>query len=193
MYLGSVLKGMVVGLALSLSLLLFQLSHAQEPPPSSFRSWNHPDRYIRHRSFLGYIDPISAGDMPGRRDATFTLVPGLAGKCRSFEAVNYTGYFLRHQDYRLKLAKRTDDELFKQDATFCVVSGLANSDGRSFESVNFPHHYIRHSNFELWLGKADGSPLFAKDATFIISPPLTVHPPSVVIDPGPNLVPAPPE
>jgi len=72
--------------------------------------------------------------------------------------------------------------LIKQDATFCVVWGLANSEGRSFESVNFPKHYIRHSNFELWLAKSDGSPLFKKDATFIISPPLTVHPPPVRID-----------
>ena len=94
---------------------------------------------------------------------------------------------------RVKLAKQTDDQLFKEDATFCVVSGLANSEGRSFESVNFPKHYIRHSNFELWLAKSDGSRLFKQDATFIISPPLTEHPPAGTIDPGTNLIPAQPE
>ena len=83
--------------------------------------------------------------------------------------------------------------LIKQDATFCVVPGLANSGAISFESVNFPKHYIRHSNFELWLGKSDGSQLFKKDATFIISPPLTVYPPSGPIDKGTNLIPAEPE
>jgi len=88
------------------------------------------------------------------------------------------------------LAKQTDDQIFKQDATFCVVSGLANSEGRSFESVNFSKHYIRHSNFELWLGKSDGSQLFKKDATFIISRPLTEHPPSQIVDDGTNLIPA---
>lgn len=191
MYMNSVLKGLFVGLAVFLSLILSQLSYAQEP--NSFRSWNYPDRYIRHRLSLGYIDPIVVGDKLGRKDATFRLIAGLAGKCRSFESVNYPGHFLRHQNYRLKLAKQTNDQLFKEDATFCVVSGLASSGGRSFESVNFPKHYIRHSNFELWLAKSDGSPLFKKDATFIISPPLTVHPPSVPIDPGTNLVPAPPE
>ena len=180
MYLNSVLKGLVVVSAVSLSLLLSQLSYAQEP--NSFRSWNYPDRYIRHRNSLGYIDPIVANDKLGRKDATFRLVPGLAGRCRSIESVNYPGHFLRHQNYRLKLAKQTDDQLFKEDATFCVVRGLASSNGRSFESVNFPKHYIRHSNFELWLAKSDGSPLFKKDATFIISPPLTVHPPPVRID-----------
>ena len=180
MYLSSVLQGVIVGSAVSLSLLLSQLSYAQEP--SSFRSWNYPDRYVRHRFSLGYIDPIVASDKLGRNDATFRLVPGLAGRCRSFESVNYPGHFLRQQNYRLKLAKQTDDQLFKEDATFCAVWGLADSQGRSFESVNFPKHYIRHSNFELWLGKSDGSRLFKKDATFIISRPLTIYPPSVPID-----------
>ena len=191
MYLNSVLKGLVVGSAVSLSLLLSQLSYAQEP--SSFSSLNYPNRYIRHRLSLGYIDPIVASDKLGRKDATFRLVPGLAGRCRSFESDNYPGHFLRHQNYRLKLAKQTNDQLFKEDATFCVVSGLANSEGRSFESVNFPKHYIRHANFELWLAKSDGSQLFKKDATFIISRPLTVYPPSQKIDDGPNLIPAEPE
>ena len=191
MYLNSVLKGLVVGSAVSLTLLLSQLSYAQEP--SSFSSLNYPGRYIRHRLSLGYIDPIVASDKLGRKDATFRLVPGLAGRCRSFESDNYPGHFLRHQNYRLKLAKQTNDQLFKEDATFCVVSGLANSEGRSFESVNFPKHYIRHANFELWLAKSDGSQLFKKDATFIISRPLTVYPPSHIIDHGPNLIPAEPE
>ena len=180
MYLTAVLKGLVAGSAVCLSLLLSQVSYAQEP--SSFRSWNYPDRYIRHRFALGYIDPIIERDRLGRQDATFRLVPGLAGRCQSFESVNYPDHFLRHQNYRLKLAAQTDDQLFKEDATFCEVSGLASSQNRSFESLNFPRHYIRHSNFELWLGQSDGSPLFKKDATFIISPPLTAHPPLVIID-----------
>jgi hypothetical protein len=175
-----ILKGLVVGSVMFLSLLLSPLSYAQEP--NSFRSWNYPDRYIRHRQFLAYVDPIAAKDKVGRADATFRLVSGLAGKCRSFESVNYPGQFLRHQNFRLKLAKKTDDKLFKEDATFCFVEGLASSQARSFESVNFPKHYIRHSNFELWLVKSDGNQLFKKDATFIISPPLTEHPPSVIID-----------
>ena len=110
--------------------------------------------------------------------------------CQSFESVDYPGYFLRHQDYRLKLSPRSDDALFRKDATFCVRSGLFSSSGRSFESFNFPGHYIRHSNFELWIARSDGSALFKKDATFIVSPPLTMHPPVVIIDNGTELVPA---
>ena len=179
MNLNAVLKSLVVGSAVSL-LLLPQFSYAQDP--RSFRSFNYPDHYIRHRMSLGYIDAIVANDKLGRKDATFRIVPGLAGKCRSFESVNYPGHFLRHQDYRLKLTKHANEQLFKEDATFCFVPGLANSDARSFESFNYPKHYIRHSNYELWIAKSDGSALFRKDATFILSPPLTEHAPSSKID-----------
>ena len=155
----------------------------------SFRSWNFPNRYIRHRSFLAYIDPIVANDNLGRKDATFRLVPGLAGRCWSFQSVNIPDHFLRHENFRVKLAKQANDQLFKEDATFCIVEGLAGSGGRSYESVNFPGHYMRHSNFELWLAKSDGSRLFREDATFITSPPLTEHPPPIPIDDGTNLIP----
>lgn len=171
-------------------LLSSQVSHVQQA--KSFRSVNVPDRYIRHRQFFGYLDRIVEKDKLGRKDATFRILPGLAGKCQSFESVNYPGHFLRHQDFRLKLTKRTEDRLFKEDATFCSVPGLGNAEGRSFESVNFPKHYIRHLNFELWLAKPDGTQVFKKDATFLVSNPLTESFPGV-IDDGPQLVPAPRE
>lgn len=167
--------------AVGTCLLIFSQASAAQAI-NSFRSLNYPDRYIRHRMSLGYIDPIVANDKLGRKDATFRIVPGLAGKCRSFESVNYPAHYLRHQNYRLKLHKLADEQLYKEDATFCFVEGLANSDARSFESVNYPKHYIRHSNFELWLAQPDGSALFKKDATFVISPALTIHGPSAPVD-----------
>lgn len=168
-------------------------AQAQEPNQRtvSFSSLNYNNRYIRHRSFLGYIDPIVRNDMQARKDATFRIVPGLAGKCNSFESINYPGYFLRHQYFRIKLDKQTGDQLFKDDATFCISPGLANPKGISFASVNFPGYYIRHSNFELWLNQPDGSRLYNQDATFAIAPALTDNSPPVPIDSGANLVPAP--
>ena len=180
MQLSAVERRLVTAAVVSLSLLLSPLSRAQDA--SSFRSWNFPERYIRHRMLLGYLDRVVASDKLARKDATFRLVPGLAGRCISFESVNYPGHFLRHEHYRVKLAKQVNEQLFREDATFCVVPGLAGSAGRSFESVNFPKHYVRHSDFNLWLAKSDGSPLFRKDATFLISPPLTENPPPVRID-----------
>jgi hypothetical protein len=128
---------------------------------------------MRHRDFLGYLDVIVERNKTGRKDATFRLVPGLAGKCTSFESINFPNHFLRHQDFRLKLAEQTNEQLFKEDATFCVKEGLYNEQARSFESVNFPNYFIRHSHFELWLAKFDGSTLFKKDATFFLDLPLS--------------------
>ncbi|MFE6488834.1 AbfB domain-containing protein, partial [Streptomyces sp. NPDC057757] len=38
---------------------------------SSFRSWNYPDRYLRHGNFVLRIDPISTATE--RSDATFSV------------------------------------------------------------------------------------------------------------------------
>src|SRR5215813_10805262 len=176
-------KARFAALVLAISTLSIAPAGGDEPE-LSFRSLNFPDRYVRHRLSLGYIDKIVASDSVGRKDATFRVVPGLAGTCRSFESVNYPGQFLRHQNFRLKLSPRANDDLFKKDSTFCFRPGLFNSDGRSFESLNFPGYYIRHSNFELWVARKDGTALFKKDATFIESLPLTTHAPTIVIDQG---------
>jgi hypothetical protein len=131
----------------------------------SFSSYNFPDRYIRHRNFLGYIE--TPNDELGRKDATFRLRNGLANEnCTSFESINFPGHFLRHQNFRVKLARNDGSKLFREDATFCQRAGTVGA-GMSFESYNFPAHYIRHKNFELWIDPSDGSDLFRNDATFI--------------------------
>jgi Alpha-L-arabinofuranosidase B (ABFB) domain len=136
---------------------------------ASFQTSNFNDRFIRHRQSLGYAEAVS-GDL-GRDDSTFKIDPGLAGKCISLESHNYPGQFLRHQAWRVKLAPNDNSDLFKQDATFCMVPGLATSAGVSFESVNYPHHFIRHRNGELWIDDFDGSDLFRADATFNVTNP----------------------
>ncbi|KAM3108834.1 AbfB domain-containing protein [Phormidesmis sp. 146-33] len=172
MFSKTVLRGLYLSLAVSLSLLMSQWSYASLTG-ASFRSMNYRDRYIRHRGFLAYLEPINRNDEIGKGDASFKIVPGLAGRCKSFESFNYPGHFLRHQNYRLKLAKRTNERLFREDATFCIVNGLANSKASSsFESVNFSKHYIRHTDFELRLSPFEDSKLFREDATFIITGPV---------------------
>lgn len=139
------------------------------PPPPARRayflqSYNYPNRYIRHWAFLGELSKVvSAQD---RKDAAFRIVPGLYNsKYVSFESVNYPGYFLRHQGFRIKLHKRAYDTLYKKDTTFRVVKGLANSKWVSFQSVNYPGRYIRHRGFHLYL-ESGNTALFRKDATF---------------------------
>ncbi|PJC69198.1 arabinofuranosidase, partial [candidate division WWE3 bacterium CG_4_8_14_3_um_filter_42_11] len=84
----------------------------------------------------------------------------------SLEARNYPGYFLRHQDYRVKLHRNDGSQLFRQDATFCVKAGLADPNAVSLESKNYPGRYLRHRDGHLWVEAGDGSDLYRKDATW---------------------------
>lgn len=130
----------------------------------NFRSANFPDRFIRHRNLLMYIEPIT--DALSSDDSAFDVVFGLAGKCHSFQSRNFRGFYIRHQNLRLKLNKYENTDLFRKDATFCIREGLANSEGSSFESFNYRGSFIRHQDLELRIQPNDGSVLFKRDATF---------------------------
>lgn len=54
----------------------------------------------------------------------------------------------------------------KQQASWKVVAGLANSACYSFQSVDTSGSYLRHYNFVLVLNATDGSKQFFEDATF---------------------------
>lgn len=167
-----ILKSLALGIAACLTLSVSSVHSQSSQTTVSFKSYNAPDRYIRHKGLLGFIDPINS-DL-GRKDASFNTIPGLAdSNCSSFESVNFPNHFLRHEGMRLKVSRGSDQELFKKDATFCTKPGLANSNASSFESFNAPGHYIRHKNFELWLDRSDGSNLFMADSTFNIVTALT--------------------
>jgi hypothetical protein len=133
----------------------------------SLRSVNFPDRYVRHRNGLGYIEPVTASSSTTtKQDATFTVVPGLAdANCYSFQAVNATGY-LRHYERRIRLAPNDGSALFRQDATFCAKPGLSGSGGVSLESYNFPGNYIRHYNYELRIDPYADNATYRADASF---------------------------
>lgn len=167
-------RALLLGLALLFPLVLAESNVQGQGREASFQSYNFPQRFIRHRQWLGYIEDVRREPTRLRKDAHFRVVPGLAGRCSSFESMNYPGHYLRHQNFRLRISKWTDQQLFKDDATFCMKSGMAYSQGdwKSFESVNVPNHYIRHRNFELWLDRFDNSRQFRADATFQITMPI---------------------
>lgn len=131
---------------------------------ASLRSVNFPTRYVRHRNFLGELTETSTE--LDRRDASFVVVPGLADSSGvSLLASNFSGHYLRHQGFRLKLQPLANDDLYRRDATFHIVPGLADSSRISLRSVNFPTHYVRHRGFSLYL-ESGSDTLFRQDATF---------------------------
>ncbi|MGP3959017.1 glycoside hydrolase family 43 protein [Nonomuraea sp. 3N208] len=141
----------------------------------SLRSANFPDRYVRHRDYLAYVDPLSsASPLADRRDATFAVVAGLAqAGCYSFQAVNQPGYYLRHYNMRLTLQRDDGSAIFKGDATYCGRSGLAGGGTISFESYNLPGRYLRHYNYEMRLDLRASGSVFAGDASYTVTSPLS--------------------
>jgi hypothetical protein len=134
----------------------------------SFESINFPGRFIRHRNSLGEITPVVSN--LDKQDANFIIRPALNGSPIgiSFESVNFPGHFLRHQNFRIKLHRFENTQLFRDDASFEYNDGGCQEGNCrvSFESVNLRGHHIRHTNFELWLAKSDGSILFGNDSTW---------------------------
>ncbi|MEV0568695.1 AbfB domain-containing protein [Dactylosporangium sp. NPDC050588] len=132
------------------------------------------DRYVRHQSSLGVLSQISASSpVLDRQDATFDVVPGLAdNSCYSFESRNFPGRYLRHNDYRVKLAASDGSAVFNADATFCAKAGVR------FQSYNFPDMYLRHYNSELWIASnggarpSDNPANYVADTTWVVAAPL---------------------
>ncbi|MCX4451140.1 alpha-L-arabinofuranosidase B [Streptomyces sp. NPDC058369] len=56
----------------------------------------------------------------------------------------------------------------KNDATWIVRAGLANSACLSFESAGAPGQYLRHAGFQLRTAASDATALFNRDATFCL-------------------------
>jgi hypothetical protein len=140
----------------------------------SLRSANFPDRYVRHRNNLGYIEPLSAASsLTDRRSGTFTVVAGLANpNCYSFQAYGTTGSYLRHANMRIGLAADDGSAIFDGDATFCARTGLAGGGTVSFESYNHPGRYLRHYNYELRIDQRVAGTVFNSDASFTLTSPL---------------------
>ena len=144
-------------------------------------SVNFRDRVIRHSNFLAELTPISTDQ--DAADAAFFIRPGLIKPTVvSFESVNFPTFFLRHQDFRLKLQQNSGDDLFKNDASFIWRIGLSpqlppssggvvtNTVPFSFESFNFPGLFIRHRDFHLFVENSSVNPdSFNMDATFVVT------------------------
>ena len=86
-------------------------------------------------------------------------------KTISLQSYNDPDQFIRHRDFLGEVTTISSD-LDKKDATFKIVSGLADSKYISFESVNYPNYYLRHENFRINLHEYSDDELFKKDVTF---------------------------
>ncbi|RAS67167.1 alpha-L-arabinofuranosidase B-like protein [Lentzea atacamensis] len=132
----------------------------------SLESVNFPGRFV---TAAGRIDPVTSGSTAAaKRDATFTVLPGLASpSCHSFQV---GGMFLRHYGFRLRLDVNAGTPAFRQDATFCAVDGSV-AGSISLAAYNYPDHRIRHRDHQLWLDPYQDTAGFRADSSFRITAP----------------------
>lgn len=107
-----------------------------------------PGFRVRHRDFLGRVDPIGpSSSSTDRADSRFTVRAGGAPGCISLESVNYPGYFLRHRNFVIHLDRADNSRLFSQDSTFCPVH--VAQDAIILQSINYPSRYVTENNSSL--------------------------------------------
>ncbi|KAJ5385474.1 hypothetical protein N7517_003385 [Penicillium concentricum] len=105
--------------------------------------------------------------------ATTSLTTGAAltvGSSISLRATTsgYTTRYITHTGTTIntQVVSSSSTTALKQQASWKVRAGLANTACFSFESVDTPGSFIRHSDFALVLAANDGTKLLYEDATF---------------------------
>ncbi|KQV13388.1 alpha-L-arabinofuranosidase [Kitasatospora sp. Root187] len=141
------------------------LAHYGRPGWNRLKSYNFPDRYVRHANYAGRIDPYPFDPYT---DSQWKLVPGLADPAAvSFQSVNFPTRYLRPDNYQLLLQVNDGSTAFAQDATFYATAGLADASWTSYRSYKYPTRYIRHYAYELRIDPISTATERA-DATFSV-------------------------
>ncbi|MET0496361.1 MAG: AbfB domain-containing protein, partial [Actinoplanes sp.] len=149
---------------------------------TSLEASNMAGYYLRHRNSEIWMDQNTGGSF--NDDATWSVVNPLwrsgadltVGSNRSFR-VTTAGFdtrYLRHRDSLARTDVITTGSTLtdRQDATFTVRAGLADSTCYTFESVNYPGRFLRHAAYRLQTATNDGTTTFQQDATFCAQPGL---------------------
>ncbi|WNV86037.1 glycoside hydrolase family 43 protein [Umezawaea sp. Da 62-37] len=137
-----------------------------KPAWNRLKSYNYPDRYVRHQSNVARVDTYPFDPY---QDQQWKVVPGLADSAGvSFQSVNFPTMYLRHADYAVVLNTNDNSAAFKADATFTPVAGWADSGWTSYRSYNHPDRYLRHAGYVLRIDPITSSSAATdkQDATF---------------------------
>ena len=136
-----------------------------------FESKNYEEYYMRHKGYKMRIDKYEDSEIY-KLDSQFEVVRALLTKRNvttiSLRSINYPEYYIRHYGYKCYIGKNDGSRLFRADATWIPVRGLADKSnlGVSFESRNYRGYYMRHYGYELRIDKMNNSQLFRNDATW---------------------------
>ncbi|MET9559726.1 AbfB domain-containing protein [Streptomyces tauricus] len=102
-----------------------------------------------------------------RTPTTPVVLPSNQYRSLRVTTPGYTNRYLRHRDGAAytDVVDANSAALLKNDATWKVVPGLANSACYSFESRNYPGQYLRHREYRVYKESGSGA-VFQADATF---------------------------
>ena len=75
--------------------------------------------FLRHRNYQAWVDPEINQDLY-RKDASYTVENGAAGKGITLRSVNYPAHTLRHSGYNLWINQSNGSDLFRKDSSFLV-------------------------------------------------------------------------
>ena len=135
------------------------------PKWQRIKSYNLPERFIRHKNSTGVIDVSVVDPMA---DSKWKIVPGLADNNGiSFESVSRPNYYLRHSNSAIVLNSNDNSTTFKSDATFYKTKGFADTSWVSFRAYAYTDRYIRHSSNTLRIDPISTN-TEKQDATFKI-------------------------
>ncbi|MEK9518616.1 AbfB domain-containing protein [Streptomyces venezuelae] len=157
---------------------------------TSFEALNHPGQYLRHYADNVYLarsggpnawdtamsfaaDATWAADQPALWRSSVLLATDRRQSLR-VTTWGHTDRYLRHADSLAftEVVGSGSSSLLKQDATYTLRRGLADSSCYSFESVNYPGQFLRHADSRVRNAPDDGSALFRQDATLCARPGL---------------------
>jgi hypothetical protein len=132
----------------------------------SLESVAEPGQYLTYAGIYAALGQVSASSTgQARRQATFTVVPGLADpQCVTFIAAD--GDYLRHYRLRLRLSPADSTWVFREDATFCPRPGLV-AGSVALQSYNYPYLVLRYHGGGIYIEVPDGTKAFASESSFV--------------------------
>ncbi|PLB52222.1 Arabinosidase B [Aspergillus steynii IBT 23096] len=133
-------------------------------------------RYLAHTGSSVDTQVVSSSSSTAlKQQASWTVRAGLANSaCYSFESVDTPGSYIRHSGFALLLNANDGTKLFKEDATFCTLSGL-NGQGNSIRSWSYPTRWVRHYTNLLYVASNggvnafDAANSFSDDVSWVVS------------------------
>lgn len=131
-----------------------------------FMSKNYAGHFMRHRGYQMWLDVSNIAQLYCH-DSDFTIVSGLNGEGISFESKNYPGHYI-HLNHlgECKIGRNDGSGIFKKDATWLPVAGLADPYGYTFESFSYRKCYMRHQGYRVKISEFVDSTLYKNDATW---------------------------